>query len=90
MKTRIAATIAALVLGVAPISSAMAYDRPAWAGSTPYEVETTGSLGAPAGRLFGHDNNPATCPMSSAAEGNANQQNFPVKQYGQTAGGNRC
>jgi hypothetical protein len=28
--------------------------------------------------------------MSSAAEGNANQQNFPVMQYGQTSGGNRC
>ena len=32
----------------------------------------------------------AACPMSSAAEGNANQQNFPVKQYGQTTGGYRC
>ncbi|MCJ2065903.1 hypothetical protein MKK63_24810 [Methylobacterium sp. J-088] len=90
MKTRMAATIAVLVLAVAPISSAMAYDRPAWAGSTSDDVETTGALGAPAGSLFGYDNNPATCPMSSAAEGNANQQNFPVKQYGQTAGGNRC
>ena len=61
-----------------------------WTGLQPYGVEATGSLGAPAGGLFGYDNNPASCPMSSAAEGNANQQHFPVKQYGQTTGGNRC
>ena len=88
MKTRIAATVTALVLAVAPISSAMAYDRPAWTGSTPYDVETTGSFGAPFGGRY--DRDPWTCPQSSAAEGNANQQNFPVKQYGQTAGGYRC
>ena len=88
MKTRIAAVVTALILGAAPISSAMATDRSAWTGLTPYDVETTGSLSAPFGAGF--DRNPATCPMSSAAEGNANQQNFPVKQYGQTSGGNRC
>lgn len=88
MKTRIAATVTALMLAVAPISSAMAYDRPAWTGSAPYDVETTGSFGAPFGGRY--DRDPWTCPQSSAAEGNANQQNFPVKQYGQTAGGNRC
>ncbi len=88
MKTRIAATVTALMLAVAPISSAMAYDRPAWTGSTPYDVEITGSFGAPFGGRY--DRDPWTCPQSSAAEGNANQQNFPVKQYGQTAGGNRC
>ncbi|MCJ2026049.1 hypothetical protein [Methylobacterium sp. J-067] len=87
MKTRIAAVVTALVLGVAPISSAMAFERSTWTGLTPYEVETTGSLDFSGSR---YDRNPATCPMSSAAEGNANQQNFPVKQYGQTAGGNRC
>ena len=52
------------------------------------DVETTGSFDAPFGSRF--DRDPSTCPQSSAAEGNANQQNFPVKQYGQTAGGNRC
>ena len=88
MKTRIAAVVTALVLGVAPISSAMAFERSTWTGLTPYEVETTGSFATPFGGRF--DRNPATCPMSSAAEGNANQQNFPVKQYGQSAGGNRC
>ena len=83
MKTRIAAVVTALVLGAAPISSAMAFNAQ-WTGYGPYEVETTGALGLYESR------NPGTCPMSSASEGNANQQNFPVKQYGQTAGGNRC
>ncbi|MDP4021883.1 hypothetical protein Q8W71_10335 [Methylobacterium sp. NEAU 140] len=87
MKTRIAAVVTALVLGVAPISSAMAFTGPAWTGYGPYDVETTGSFDAPLGL---YDRNPVTCPMSSAAEGNARQQNFPVQQYGQTAGGNRC
>ncbi len=89
MKTRVAAAVAALTLGVAaPASSALAfpYDAPRgrYTGTLPYEPQTTGSIG-----LYG-SRNPATCPMSSAAEGNANQQNFPVKQYGQTSGGNRC
>ncbi len=88
MKTRVAAAVAALMLGVAaPASSALAftYDAPRghYTGFAPYEPTVTGSLRA-------WDRNPATCPMSSAAEGNANQQNFPVKQYGQTTGGNRC
>ncbi|KAB1069956.1 hypothetical protein [Methylobacterium planeticum] len=89
MKTRITAVAAALVLGMASISSAMAAPRSSvWTGFAPYDVETTGSFEAPFTGTYGR--NPATCPMSSAAEGNANQQNFPVKQYGQTAGGNRC
>lgn len=37
-----------------------------------------------------HHGRRLSCPMNSASEGNANQQNFPVKQYGQTSGGNRC
>ncbi|SFV01424.1 hypothetical protein SAMN02799631_03820 [Methylobacterium sp. 174MFSha1.1] len=86
MKTRIAALAAALVLGAAPLSTAMAFPHasaPAWA----YDVETTGSIGYRA-----NDSVPfyGACPMSSAAEGNAKQQNFPVKQYGQTSGGYRC
>ena len=89
MKTRVAAAFAALMLGIAaPASSALAfpYDAPRghYTGFASEGVETTGAIG-----FFG-SRNPATCPMSSAAEGNANQQNFPVKQYGQTAGGNRC
>jgi hypothetical protein len=86
VKTRIAAIAAALVLGVAPISSAMADNGARWTGFAPYDVEATHSLG------FGVHDGPyyEGCPMSSAAEGNANQQTRPVKQYGQTAGGNRC
>ncbi|MDB5645840.1 MAG: hypothetical protein JWQ05_1509 [Methylobacterium sp.] len=88
IKTRIAALATALVLGVAPISSAMAYDSPSrYTAFSPYEVETTGSLDV---RGDAYSRNPSSCPMSSAAEGNANQQNFPVQQYGQTSGGNRC
>nr|USU32441.1 hypothetical protein NG677_01580 [Methylobacterium sp. OTU13CASTA1] len=74
------------MFGVASISSAMAAERP----SSRYtsfgsQVETTGSsYAAPEPRSTFH------CPMSSAAEGNANQQAFPVQQYGQTSGGNRC
>ena len=88
MKTRIAAIAAAAILGVASISSAMAYERSSrYTGFSPYAVETTGSLAGYGPRF---DRDPVDCRMSSAAEGNANQQNFPVKQYGQTAGGNRC
>lgn len=60
MKTRIAAAVTALVLGVAPISSALAENGARWTGFAPYEVETTGSLG-----LGVHDNpNYVGCPMS--------------------------
>jgi len=86
MMTRITTATAALVLGVASISSAMAAERPTSRyTSFGSEVETTGSLYAPS-RVPAYGG----CPMSSAAEGNANQQNFPVMQYGQTSGGNRC
>ena len=89
--TRLATLAAALALTATAFSPAVASPRAtAWTGLQPYGIEATGSLGAPAGGLFGYDNNPVTCPMSSAAEGNANQQHFPVKQYGQTTGGNRC
>ncbi|KMO34206.1 hypothetical protein [Methylobacterium aquaticum] len=88
MKNRIAATLTALALVAAPLSSAMAFGpntpaNPFW----PRDVETTGSIGGRANTgvpFYG------ACPMSSAAEGNAKQQNFPVKQYGQTSGGYRC
>ena len=85
MKTRIAAACAALALAAAPVS-AMAYDCGArYTGYAPYEM---GYVGAPLGV---HDT-PfyEGCPMDSAAEGNANQQTRPVKQYGQTTGGYRC
>ena len=88
MNTRIASAVAALVLSVSAIASpALAQSRAAPAGvaavTAPAGVEdrnyddiTTGSIG------YGprHD---------SAQEGNANQPNFPVQQYGQTSGGPR-
>ncbi|CAO4164219.1 Porin [Methylorubrum populi] len=83
MKTRIAAAIAALALSAAPVTSALAfsevYTRPA-----PVVSGWSAPLGVHDGPYH------AACPLSSAAEGNANQQNFPVKQYGQTSGGYRC
>lgn len=84
MKLRVAAAVAAVMFGVtAPVSSALAFN-PFENATAPSDVTVTGSLGV-------HDYPEHTaCPMSSAAEGNANQQNFPVKQYGQTAGGTRC
>ncbi len=85
MKTRIAAAVAALVLGVAPISSAIAYDFGGrYTGLSPYSLQTPDALGVHDTPFY------ESCPMSSAAEGNANQQTRPVKQYGQTSGGNRC
>ncbi|WP_342108893.1 hypothetical protein [Methylobacterium sp. SI9] len=90
MKKPIAIALTALVLGAAPLSSAFAGNfatqEGRWSGFNTYAPETTGSLG-----LGVHDA-PfyEGCPMSSAAEGNANQQTRPVKQYGQTAGGYRC
>ncbi|MGX7709411.1 hypothetical protein [Methylobacterium sp. Gmos1] len=88
MKITMASFAVALVLGIASLSSAMAFESsspsdPFWSD----DVETTGSIGGRANTsvpFYG------ACPMSSASEGNANQQNFPVKQYGQTSGGYRC
>ncbi|MCJ2014244.1 hypothetical protein [Methylobacterium sp. J-076] len=84
MKTRIAATVAALVIGLAaPMTAATA---------SPYaprdEVVTTGAIGVHDTPFY--ESHPGYCAPSSAAEGNANQQTRPVKQYGQTTGGNRC
>ncbi|MDP4004224.1 hypothetical protein [Methylobacterium sp. NEAU K] len=87
MATRIAAAFTALIIGVAaPATSAMAF--PAEGPTAPYEVQTTGSIGVHDGDLY--ENHPGYCAPSSAAEGNAMQQTRPVKQYGQTTGGNRC
>ncbi|CAO4134171.1 hypothetical protein [Methylorubrum extorquens] len=83
MNTRIAAAVAAIVLGVAPVTSALAFSQ-SHTRPIPMTSGWTGSLGVHDGPSY------AACPMNSAAEGNANQQNFPVKQYGQTTGGNRC
>ena len=82
MKTRIAAAVAALVLGAAA-PAAMAY--PAYYDNGPL---ITGSIGIHDQPSF--EAHPGYCAPNSAAEGNANQQTRPVKQYGQTTGGNRC
>jgi hypothetical protein len=85
MRIRIAAAVAALALAAAPVS-AMAYDHGArYTGFVPYE---TGYVGAPLGVHDGPFYE--ACSMSSATEGNANQQTRPIKQYGQTSGGYSC
>jgi len=90
MRTRVAAALAVIAFGVvAPASSALAfepvYERQERSG--PYQGRYTGLS---AGSAVHDAPSFARCPMSSAAEGNANQQNFPVKQYGQVSGGYRC
>ena len=87
MNTRIASAISAVILSASAIASpvlAQSYNAPAGipAVTAPgglegrsYDAITTGSIGY--GR---HD---------SAQEGNANQPNFVVQQYGQTSGGPR-
>ena len=83
MKTRIAAAVAAVLLGAAPVTSALAYSEFS-ARPVPMASGWNAPLGVHDSPFYG------ACPMSSASEGNANQQNFPVKQYGQTSGGQRC
>ena len=83
MKTRIAAAATALVLGVAPVSSAMAFGY-VWQNPPRTEARRPVTQGVHDAPWY------ASCPASSAAEGNANQQTRPVKQYGQVSGGYRC
>lgn len=87
--------IAALALG--PALALLAPSAPALAFSLSYErsqrhtVPAAPFVGAPAIRGDGQDvPGFGHCAASSAAEGNANQQTRPVKQYGQNAGGYRC
>ncbi|MDP4027068.1 hypothetical protein Q8W71_31245 [Methylobacterium sp. NEAU 140] len=87
--TRITTLAAAFAFAftAAALSPAVAAPRSTtWTGFAT-DSEVTGAIDPRAGGFL---RNPATCPMSSAAEGNARQQNFPVQQYGQTSGGNRC
>lgn len=88
MNTRIASAVAAVVLSVSAIASpalAQSYTAPAGIAAVTapgglegrnYDDITTGSIRT----VRGHD---------SAQEGNANQPNFVVQQYGQTSGGPR-
>lgn len=92
MKARVAAIVAAVVLGsAAPVSSALAdtYRAPVESRETrgtasPFDGLLTGSIGVHDGPFY------ERCAVSSAKEGNANQQTRPVKQYGQTSGGPLC
>jgi hypothetical protein len=92
MRTRFAAALAVLVIGVAaPATSALAfgpaYERNVTEGS--YGGRYTGYVDAHAMQTTDRGSY-GGCPMSSAAEGNANQAERSVMQYGQTSGGNRC
>jgi hypothetical protein len=82
-------TIAA-ALSIAPLSAAFA-DVRVGLGSRPLPQTTWDGLST--GSIFpGEILTPTVggCRRSSAQEGNANQQNFPVQQYGQVSGGYRC
>lgn len=90
MTSRKVALSAILALGLAaPATAAVAYDFPApsehFLSVDPDDDLTTGSLGG----TYGAPRS-GWCAPSSASEGNANQQTWPVMQYGQTSGGNRC
>lgn len=76
------------VAAVAPLSPASALGAGEWVGERDRAWSSRGAEGGHGQHRHGPW--PYGCPMNSASEGNANQQNFPVKQYGQTAGGNRC
>ncbi|KQQ26029.1 hypothetical protein ASF58_14035 [Methylobacterium sp. Leaf125] len=89
MNHRLFALVAATVLAVAaPATGSFARDRVAPAyGDVPasrYDDITTGSIRSYDAPVTGR------CADNSASQGNANQQNFPVQQYGQTSGGPRC
>jgi hypothetical protein len=82
-------TVAA-ALSVAPLTAAIA-DVRVGPGSRPLPQTTWDGLST--GSIFpGEILTPTVggCRRSSAQEGNANQQNFPVQQYGQVSGGYRC
>lgn len=89
--TKLSASVLAVALGLSA-SAAMAdtrlgtQQRPL--PPTTWDGFATGPIGAP--ELVGPATALGSCGQSSAKEGNADQQHFPVKQYGQTAGGYRC
>jgi hypothetical protein len=82
-------TVAA-ALSVAPLSAAFA-DVRVGPGSRPLPQTTWDGLAT--GPAFQAEILTPTvggCRRSSAQEGNADQQHFPVQQYGQVSGGYRC
>ncbi len=85
MTSRFATAAVAIALSLtAPAAFAQAGNWP-HAERAPvgaYDDITTGSIGIARPQARG-----GWEAVSSAKAGNANQQNFPVQQYGQTAGG---
>ncbi|ACK85590.1 hypothetical protein [Methylorubrum extorquens] len=86
MVPHIAIAVTALIFAVITTSSAAAF--PERSRFEPYA--TSNNIYEPDLRRSYVQPDFTGCPMSSAKEGNAEQQNFPVKQYGQTSGGYRC
>ncbi|MCJ2081614.1 hypothetical protein [Methylobacterium sp. J-090] len=90
MNTRLASTVAAVVLSLSALASPAlaqsytapagvpAYAAPGYAGNTALDDDglTTGSIAPRRSDI-------------SAKEGNAEQNSFPVWQYGRTSGGTR-
>ncbi|GLS45969.1 hypothetical protein [Methylobacterium brachythecii] len=85
MKVQLAAMCAVVMLVGMPVPPAMAFGfNDYFSQSSPRKADRRQYLGV-------HDGpNYERCRRSSAAEGNANQQTRPVKQYGQTSGGPLC
>lgn len=80
----------ATAFSIAPLSAAFADQR---AGTQTRWLPQTTWDGLSTGPIISGEVPPPTvggCRRSSAQEGNADQQHFPVKQYGQTSGGYRC
>ncbi|MCX4196535.1 hypothetical protein OMR07_13915 [Methylobacterium organophilum] len=87
---KLSVVIVAAALSAAPLSAAVA-DLRVGPGSRPLPRTTWDGFST--GSLFpGEVLSPTVggCRRSSAQEGNADQQHFPVQQYGQTSGGYRC
>ncbi len=84
MMKSFAAIVAALAIAATPVSSALAYDQM-------FAVEERAPA-TPQHDWRGHaiEGFHLPCAPSSSSQGNANQQNFPVQQYGQTSGGAAC
>lgn len=88
MNTRFASIIAAFVLGVSSIASpalAQSYTAPAGISATTAPGSAGGSVTDDDGLITGSI--VTRRKYDSAKEGNAEQNSFPVWQYGRTSGG---
>lgn len=85
MRVQLTAICAAVMLVSVSAPSAMAF------GFNDYFSQPSARKADKRSYLGVHDGpHYERCRRSSAAEGNANQQTRPVKQYGQTSGGPLC